>query len=120
MNKVAVIGVALALLSSPASAAPTEMWGRADDGNKLRAFCQEEDGSREVFYCLGYLSAAVDGIDLLTKVLKSTALCVPSNVTLGQMKDVFLLYTQRHPEKRGETGTVLMGTAMIEAWPCQK
>jgi hypothetical protein len=86
-------------------------------GNELKAHCTEENFSSKGF-CLGFVQGTWNGM-IWTVAMLDKKLCVPENVTTGQMRDFALAYIERHPESRDQNAIVLLTTAVAESWPCK-
>ena len=88
----------------------------SDDGNELLTLCNSGyDFSQGM--CLGYVRGLSVGVDMML-ALQDKKICYPSNITVGQMKDVVAAYIRRNPDKRHESNLILFMRATIEAWPC--
>ena len=109
----AFVGVSLCSLGS------TFAHAESKDGNSLLSRCQKKSESGTAFgYCLGYIVGIVDAIDLV-QGSKSTILCIPSGVKIGQAKDIVEKYLTDHPEGRLRPGAQLDVEAITKASPCR-
>lgn len=112
------------LLAATLFLAPVSTQARervADDGNELLKFCTDTDP--DTFYqamCLGYIRGADATLLLWAGANEATPYCPPSNVTVGQLKDVVVSYLRRNPNIRHESAPLLILKAEIAAWPCNK
>lgn len=83
--------------------------------------------------CLRYLTGVGDMMDtigtirgsspLSPDVLRSLfpfAMCLPEKVTLGQMNQVFLNWTEANPKRWQEPEEIGVWTAFQDAWPCNR
>jgi hypothetical protein len=64
----------------------------ANDGNELLRWCLQPDGTFANGYCLGYISGIDDALE------GGAAVCVPEEVTRGQVRDVVVRYLQANQE----------------------
>lgn len=78
-------------------------------GNKLHQECQK----RTVF-SLGYNTAVADWA--ITELRKGV--CMPDQVTVGQVTDIICGYLTKHPENRHDPAHFLGAQALMEAFPC--
>ena len=46
--------------------------------------------------------------------------CGPRNLNVAQASDVVFRYLRRNPEKQHESGSVLVMSAFVETFPCEK
>lgn len=46
--------------------------------------------------------------------------CGPRNLNVAQASDVVFRYLRRNPEKRSESGSILVMSALVETFPCEK
>ncbi len=95
---------ALVLLSGPA------FGGSFESGNTLLPKCK---GTGEN-YCLGYVA----GVQDMFSDMQDTPFCMPPNITVGQITDVFILHLEENPSKRHYTANSLFFNAMNDAFPC--
>jgi hypothetical protein len=82
---------------------------QAMDGNSLWQKCLPVDSQG---FCLGYVRGVAETLMPLVRI------CIPGNVTIGQLRDVALKYLQEHPEQRHKHATSLLLSAFNGAWPC--
>ena len=83
-------------------------------GNQMYETCpgRTDDSPSSQMLAMGYFLGAVDhGIE-------AKVVCVPKNATAGQVHGIACRWLEKHPELRHYSATLLVGTAMIEAWPC--
>ena len=79
-------------------------------GNELKAQCS----SSQLFdqgICLGYVSAVAD---MNTK----QKICMPSNVTIGQLQAISIKYFNDYPDRLHYTADSLVLDALSKAFPC--
>ena len=93
------------------------------DGNRLHSACEDEDYFSQGV-CLGYIVGSVamladlQSADVFRPFFKAD--CVPTEqVQTGQIRDVVKKYLREHPEERHFLGSVLVITALREAFPCK-
>jgi hypothetical protein len=94
----------------------------AENGYSMLPACQMLDDAvshnRRTPECLGQ----VVGIAQLGNAATKTTdfpICKPSNVPLGQLVSVVLLYLRNHPEKLNKDFMYLVMAALRAAWPCK-
>ncbi|TRM53299.1 hypothetical protein YH64_009375 [Achromobacter sp. LC458] len=113
------------MMSAAAFAAvmATSYSARADDfssGNYWLPVCQSTVAAQNML-CLAYVRGVWDGITLHEELSKTAPyFCVPKNVTVGQLKDVFLKYLVDTPRNRHLSGDVLVMTSLMQAFPCKQ
>jgi hypothetical protein len=96
-------------------------------GNGLLEICAQFDKDSSSFglydngTCLGYIEGVLKGATLPKGECTATATnwCVPSDVTLGQIKDVVVKSLRDHPENRQRPSQILIVNAVLKAWPCR-
>jgi hypothetical protein len=114
LNKYGIIGfkmkkLLLALLLFSASAQAAFI-----DGNKLLEYAREEERSgTSSGMLLGYIAGVHDAFD-------NTAICTPSNATLGQLKAVVVKFLKENPEVWAKNGDNVIFLALGRAFPCKK
>ncbi|UCD69732.1 MAG: hypothetical protein JSW48_06685 [Betaproteobacteria bacterium] len=118
------IGVATLLTLLPA---------RADfvDGETLMEWADEyrriregtADGLSHIYvrrfqvYVMGVHDAYAGSLYPLTGEM---VFCAPGNLTVAQASDAVFRFLRRNPERRHDTGSVLVRSAFVEAFPCTK
>jgi hypothetical protein len=60
---------------------------------------------------LGYVMGVAD-------TLQHVVVCIPSNVTSGQVNDMVRNYLTNVPRERHLSGDILIGRVLKEAFPC--
>ncbi|NYT76624.1 hypothetical protein H0A71_06440 [Alcaligenaceae bacterium] len=80
-------------------------------GNKLLSDCE---GQYSNMYCMGYIVGALD----TWGARPGLRLCIPEDVTQGQMQDITVKYLRNNPETRNHKATWLVAMAAQEAFPC--
>ncbi len=109
-----IIWLAAALLyHTPASA-------EGDPLNKSgNAFLTECGTGPHNFKCLGYVAGLRDGIDVAEMASRKETVCIPSEVTAGQMYDVIAAHIRANPANRHFPTPVLAYIALTQAFPCK-
>jgi hypothetical protein len=118
----------LCILAMPAAAIA------GDSGDELRQKC--EDSSDVSFgYCFGYIRGTIESAeyartlryetiapesDAASAISAPPALCIPADVTLGQLQKVIAKYMDNHPDELHRSASVLTIEAVSKAFPCQK
>lgn len=64
--------------------------------------------------CLGYVAGAADMLD----EMKVT--CRPTEVTVGQMRDIVVNYHRDHPESRHYAAPDEVSAVLAKTFPCKK
>ena len=103
---------AVALLALPVA---SQAEGFNNSGNELKSTCENPDLAAR---CIGLIQGAWNGTDM-TLAMVDKSMCVPPDVTLGQMKDLVLAYINKHPESRTDNSIVLTMSAVLEVWSCK-
>jgi hypothetical protein len=113
MSRLAVISLLL-LASLPAAAG-------YDNGNRLYEDCSSANYFNRG-YCGGYVVGIVDAIESLqrSRVMASTTLCIPDDVSKGQLVDVVTKYLGDNPQKRTREAAGLVPEALNDAFPCKR
>jgi hypothetical protein len=88
--------------------------GEGLSGNEWADDCSSNTVTRDTA-CVGYARGLADGLHLWIKEL----VCIPQEVTAGQLKDVGQRYLNAHPETRHLDAARLLSTAFMDAWPCK-
>jgi hypothetical protein len=85
-------------------------------GNELREYCTGKDNQA----CFGFILGTLDYNDLLQALSppEGMRLCVPTGVTVGQLRDVVNKYMGQHPENAHHAATMTVINAVTTAWPC--
>ena len=70
--------------------------------------------------CLGYIRGFWDAVSPRLALAASETLCVPAEISLGQLARIYVKYMDDHQEKMDlpAAGTLLQ--AIMTAFPCQK
>ena len=114
---IAVVAALVILSPSRVIASPT--------GNKLYEQCKSPAGSPTYWYddasCLAYIQGFIEGAISFQELWANDqpkAICLPENVTAGQMRDVVVKYLEIHPERRHLPAMMSIMTAAVQAFPC--
>ncbi len=68
--------------------------------------------------CLGYLMGVADSFAALHYVMGTSLVCLPEDVTAGQLRRVFLTYGTSHPAELEGQGRLAVEAAFVDAFPC--
>lgn len=82
------------------------------DGNTLLSDLQS-DASTARMAGLGYILGVTDAY-------RGATICMPSNVTAGQLVDMMRAWLQSNPAQRHRTGDTLVNYVLSTTWPCPK
>lgn len=92
-------------------------------GNDLYRDCTAEKNDLTYYQtrarCSAYIVGAADGIDE-ERTMSGIAECVPSNVAIGQLRDIVVDYLKKNPQNRHYTGYSIVSVALISAFRCQQ
>jgi hypothetical protein len=89
-------------------------------GNGLSAYCHSPD-LNYVNYCHGFINGVVEGILAEGESgLSEEHICLPENVTRGQIKEIVLKYLKDNPEKLHRPSFILIFNATRKVFPCSK
>lgn len=111
------LAVLVYVASTPVSLAQT--FAAYLTGNDLLAYCNSGVPTH-LYYCAGYVTAAVDHDRGLMSVLKAKPnFCIPATVTSKQLADIALAYLQANPATLHYAATGAVVTAIGEAFPCR-
>lgn len=95
------------------------------DGNDLLQKCSTRERDAAYFqnqsYCMGYIVGVSDAAEFFqTAPGMPQLVCLPSNVTSGQLKDVVVKYLQDNPAKRHEDAESLILTSLAINFRCKQ
>jgi hypothetical protein len=82
-------------------------------GNDLFERCASHSGTYDFGMCLGYVQGLSDALNMDGNV------CAPPHITVGQARDIIMLYLRNKPEYRHISASLLAGTALREAFPAR-
>lgn len=86
-------------------------------GNQALAFCTRDGGAEfNMSHCLGLVAGLYDA----NLVWNKQHICLPANVTLGQIRDVFIRHIQQQASERHWSAGALMNNALVAAFPCPR
>lgn len=124
MNRAPLFSLGLCL--SAFTLSPSRAQVISVDGNMLVGWCdtninQERTGdwAMKGGACMGYLTAIMN-IQSTGASVAGRRSCIPPNVNMNQIVDVFREYVKGHPEKRHLVSTNLAAEAFSQAFPCQR
>jgi Ssp1 endopeptidase immunity protein Rap1a len=108
-----VLAAALAISSPPTLA-------NYLTGKDLYADCSKPQGSFSQGFCSGYISGVVDAVEhyQVSKAAEKSV-CVPKEVSIGQVKEIVVRYLTQHPDQRTTTASSLVWDALRNALPCK-
>ena len=115
MSRIPKVCCAILVLGAFGSGAMAAVF---ENGNELYRHCQNEQAESaeqkdtSAGWCLGYILGAYDAVG------KNYAICIPSGVTTGQLKNVVMDWLLNHPEKRDLPAAGLVLDALLEKFPC--
>jgi hypothetical protein len=118
MRKIILIAFTLMLVGGniSASAAPAS-------GNKILKTCKSTNPV-STGICIGFVVAANQGLTTLLVLSsptgKMTDICIPKEVTTGQMRDIFIKHLENDPKNRHMKAFILFVEAMRVTYPCPK
>lgn len=99
--------IAAAALMALCATAHAKFW----DGNSLHSHLN--GNSSEQILAVGFIMGVADS-------LHGEAQCAPSNVSVGQIRDMVAGFLNRVPNARHLPADALVAYVLINAWPCQK
>lgn len=89
-------------------------------GNELYSECAARESVSTYYqsnaFCSGYISGVSDHF---TGTSEKGLLCIDNNVTIGQIKKIFISYIDRNPEKLHLPAWVLVENSMYQAFKCK-
>ena len=89
---------------------------KAMTGEELANVCRSRSDQ-----CPAYLAGCLDSQESFLEwhYLIETMYCAKGGLSLDQVRDVFLKYSQQHPQRLRERASTLLFTALSEALPCK-
>ena len=81
-------------------------------GNEIFQRCNSDIGTPDSVGCVGYVAGIADALTL------TNTICVPTDVSVVQVRDIVLKYLREHPERRHYNASGLAATALVSAFPC--
>ena len=116
MKKTAILLAATLMTSAAAHAGGIT-------GNELLANCQSDDGLDKMS-CYRYVNGVGDGINVADELsirargVAITRICIPNEVTAGQVAAVAVRFMNAHPQDLHLQAAALLLRAYSETWPC--
>jgi Rap1a immunity proteins len=118
MRWAAHLAIVAVLLSAQAPAAAQGVYRT---GNELLSDCRQETGDFLSGVCTGYITATNDLISTYQITKSATRLiCVPVDVTVGQLRGIVVQYLIVNPDKRHYAAASSVLVALYAAFPCPK
>lgn len=89
------------------------------NGNQLIKDCEGDEPIRGMF-CLGFMAGTMDTLEVLSAAAEFPKIaCKPKDVTITQLRKIFIQFTSEHPEELHNSASSIMLTALVEAFPCE-
>jgi hypothetical protein len=121
MNIIRLACIYALLLSNPAHAAYLT-------GNTAQKWCEESDN-----LLLGYVGGVLDGYatgsagfnvkglydPFLDGLIDAGKLCIPPQVTVRQLRDIFCKSLNENPKERHKPGSTILINAIHTSYPCK-
>jgi hypothetical protein len=89
-----------------------------ESGNSLKGFCDTKGWQEAV--CSGYVTGVYDMLEGISSENAIPPLCVPADVTRGQLQAIVLKFLNEHPELLHYSAAALVNIAIRQAFPCTK
>lgn len=87
-------------------------------GDSLLEWCRMEE-SQETLLCIGYLAGVSDALEAIAVSAGfPSPVCRPRGTTLGALRDEVIEWGTAHPRMQERAGSVLVITALQNAFPC--
>jgi hypothetical protein len=104
----------LLLLAGGAAAGPDD-----DTGERLYQDCSSQNEFLKG-YCGGYITGVIASLVNLQRYrqIPDSLLCLPVDVSKGQLVEAVTRYLDQYPEKRSRQSINLVPEALNEAFPC--
>lgn len=104
----------LLLLAGGAAAAPED-----DTGERLYQDCSSQNEFLKG-YCGGYITGVIASLVNLQRYrqVPESLLCLPVEVSKGELVDAVTAYLEKYPGKRSRQSINLVPEALNEAFPC--
>jgi hypothetical protein len=88
----------------------------AVDGNTLLKACTDEDRSNDKAFCMGYVVAVADALNV---GIGGSKACFPDGLTYGKLVDIAKKSLYERPEEsRYYEAFGLVARALVESFPC--
>jgi hypothetical protein len=78
----------------------------------------ESESNAKYNECVAYLASVADTADAVEAVTGAQSACVPTGVSLAELRKVLLDYQEHHPELLHGSAAALAVNAYQEAWTC--
>lgn len=115
------ITVIFALLLSMLTFGSSSAVANFTTGNDLLRNCTAKSNEATYYqamaYCSAYITGAVDALEA-ERYMAVKQGCIPSEVTVGQLRDIVIAYLQANPSNRHLSGYVLVNLALLGAFDC--
>lgn len=117
-----------ALMVLATLAVPTASQADGQDGNAFLRNCSDalrfetltdDDERLNAGVCYGFVLGVRQTLMMWQQFGPDLDLCIPANVSLKQLVQVFVKYMEDNPEKLQYSASVLLVTAASEEWPCE-
>jgi hypothetical protein len=99
-------------LCAAALACYTQAGATFFSGNELYGWLTSNRAA-ETISALHYIGGVADTLD-------QDIICMPLNVTLGQVRDIVQKHLRANAEQRHNPADVLIRTALEPLWPCER
>jgi hypothetical protein len=90
-----------------------------DDGSGQALLQRCQSNASYDMYCMGKLNGLNDSHNMMVEIGANRLFCLPSGVTVGQVKLVVIRYLQTHPERLHWPWSGLATMALAQAFPCR-
>ena len=118
-SRFSLVAVLPLMLFSSNIASASEIRTGNDYYENCRSLATRQDANDSNIYnqavCQGYTLGVWDSLGLFEK----DTICVPLNVTLGQVVDISYDWLKRHPERRQNHAMTAIANALANAFPCK-
>jgi len=115
--------LACAALLAPLGLFPLPAGASFYSGDTLYEICTTARGSGDyvdkTYECIAYITGAVDAFNTTRKVNKLRS-CIPSGVTISQLKEATVDYLAHNPKDRAGPASDMVFAATRKAWPCTR
>ncbi len=88
-------------------------------GNSLLARCTSKNANNRGF-CYGYIAGITDVLAGGRNNINGYRACFSRGQTVGQMRDIVVLWLQKNPAQRHYSAGGLVALALEKAFPCKK
>jgi hypothetical protein len=69
--------------------------------------------------CMSFVPGVVNGMQIGGAAAGGRAICPPADVNIGQEIQIFMNWSDAHPERWNDRAGVGVGLAILEAFPCR-